>query len=574
MPGFFVSNYNIDTFINNVNNTHCVYETIQGIDNYIIKRNTLNKFMNDKAFYETEKYIIIIEGVILNKKELCRGISWEKTLESMIDKEEYLYFDRFRGSFSGAHYNKQKKEWVFYTDHTESKPLFYYCCEGRFIVASNLNYITDTLKQLNIKYNFDENYAYCMLTYGYMVSETTPIEEIKKLSYGKYLIFSPNNMSSYTYYTFSNYSQKYDNYSDTELIEIWDKLFRKAIQLEYEKDQEYGYISYTSLSGGVDSRMNTWVAKELGFDKLLNICFTQSDYYDETIAKEVSQKLGTELFVKSLNGGDFLLDFRSIIEMNYGMTLYSGVAHSNSVDKFLNFELLGLIHTGQLGGVNSPSPVNCILEGAYSQKLANRVKGEYRKPKDIDFETFRVNNREFRGNICSQIALTNYTECISPFQYKEFFDFYYELPFSKRDGDYLYFKWICSKYPEAAKIPVERLYNGYLTDSKFIQRIRLVKMYGVRTTFHWLLWKIGILKEIDKRLLDNHMNPYDKWFRENKRLRSSMDSFFDDSIEWINSNNVISKQLSEDMLELYKTGTVGEKTQVITVLAVLELFWS
>ena len=63
MPGFYISNLgeNINNKINNVYNNQCIYEAIDGVDNYIVKRNTLNKILDDKLFVETEKYIIIIE---------------------------------------------------------------------------------------------------------------------------------------------------------------------------------------------------------------------------------------------------------------------------------------------------------------------------------------------------------------------------------------------------------------------------------------------------------------------------------------------------------------------------------
>lgn len=572
MPGFLISNFEKNVTLKNEYNEKCVQERMIGTEGYTIKRNTINKFMQDKLFVDCGDFIIITEGVIINKGELCIEKSWENTIKDLIETEPYSYFNRFRGSFSGAHYNKAKDEWVIYTDHTESKPVFYYYQAGKFIIASNLNYIVDLLKADGISIDTDEASIYDILTYGYMVTEHTPIKYIKKLQYGSYLIISENKIKHNRYYRVDNSSNKHAKSSDEELIEIWDDLFRKAVKLEYLKDEEYGYTSYASLSGGLDSRMSLWVAKELGFRNLVNVCFTESDYEDEIIAKKVSQLLGTDLYVKSLNGGNILADYNDVVRMNYGLTLYSGVAHSNSVDRNMNFDRLGIIHTGQLGGANSSSPKTDVLEGAYSQRYAFRVNDKHRKPTDMDFELFRIENREFRGNLGSQILLTNYSECLSPFQYKEFFDFYYSLPYNKRKGDYLYLKWIINKYPEAAQIPVERFEGGYITDNEFTLKLRKFKKYGLKYTLGWILWKCGLKHDLDRRLINNNMNPYDKWFEQNHELRESLNSYVDSLKCILENDTIISDQLRNDIFGLYAEGTVVEKTQAITALATLDIF--
>ena len=69
------------------------------------------------------------------------------------------------------------------------------------------------------------------------------------------------------------------------------------------------------------------------------------------------------------------------------------------------------------------------------------------------------------------------------------------------------------------------------------------------------------------------MNPYDKWFIENTELKNKMDSYYNEQIKRLYSTDIISSALCEDISTLYEEGTVGEKTQVITVLSTIELFW-
>ena len=74
---------------------------------------------------------------------------------------------------------------------------------------------------------------------------------------------------------------------------------------------EYGYNHICSLSGGLDSRMTAIVAHEMGYDQQLNITFSQSDYLDETIAKQIASDYGHNWMFKSLDNGIFLFDIDS-----------------------------------------------------------------------------------------------------------------------------------------------------------------------------------------------------------------------------------------------------------------------
>lgn len=68
MPGFYITNC---APIPPANDTtaKCVQEQMQ-LDAFTICRNTRDQFLDDKLFYQDEAYIIVLEGVILNKKEL------------------------------------------------------------------------------------------------------------------------------------------------------------------------------------------------------------------------------------------------------------------------------------------------------------------------------------------------------------------------------------------------------------------------------------------------------------------------------------------------------------------------
>jgi HAD superfamily phosphatase (TIGR01668 family) len=82
------------------------------------------------------------------------------------------------------------------------------------------------------------------------------------------------------------------DFKENELIDMLDNRFRKAIQLEYNKDLEYGYKHICELSGGLDSRMSLWIATELGFSDITAITYCKSGYLDQQIAEQIESVSG------------------------------------------------------------------------------------------------------------------------------------------------------------------------------------------------------------------------------------------------------------------------------------------
>ena len=68
MPGFRITNIHSDVPLNNFDNTRCKTDVIE-FEDWKINRNTLNKFLDDKVFFEFNDHIVVLEGVIYNAYE-------------------------------------------------------------------------------------------------------------------------------------------------------------------------------------------------------------------------------------------------------------------------------------------------------------------------------------------------------------------------------------------------------------------------------------------------------------------------------------------------------------------------
>lgn len=570
MPGIFISNVIEKHLLNDKFNNKCIHESIENA-NFCIQRNTLKKFIDDKLFFSDNEHIIIIEGFVLNKKELVNMTKQKdfiSAIKYLINVKEKLFFSKFRGSFSGAWYDKKQDEWIIYTNHVGDKPIFYYYENNIFIAGSSINYITDALKKHNIRYTLNNEAVYDLLTYGFMASGQrtgTLINEIKRLSPGHFIKYTKGKLEILEYYKFTNTNVLDDSIGEEEIIELIDAGFQRSIRLEYEKDLEYGYNHITSLSGGLDSRMNTWVANTLNYDKIINLTFCQSNYLDEIIAKQISNYLNTELLIKTLDDAKFLTDLEEIVNMNYGLSIYSGIAHGKSMFDYLNFENVGLLHTGQLGdsviGTFCQDPIHYPVSktiGLYSSILQNKINVN-----NLNYENeemYFLYTRGFNGALCSHIAHSNYTEIVSPFLDVEFLQFCLNIPLKYRVNHYIYKKWILKKYPNAAKFKWEKM-DGKITENKLSLFAKKLLKKGPRRFLKLINYNL--------KASNKSMNPFDYWYDNNVIIKEFMDDYY--TTNYRNQN--LNDELINDIKLVYETGNANEKTQVLTALAAIKIYF-
>ena len=97
--------------------------------------------------------------------------------------------------------------------------------------------------------------------------------------------------------------------------------------------------------------MTSWIANELGYENIVNFTFSQTNSKDEIIARDIAKKLNHEWIFKSRDGGNFLLQSRKILDINFGLSATSGLSHGKSCYDLLNLDKFGVVHSGQIGDV-------------------------------------------------------------------------------------------------------------------------------------------------------------------------------------------------------------------------------
>lgn len=570
MPGFRISNVISNAKLRDLYPEKCVYERLAEGK---FQRQTLNKFLNDKAFEETEKLIVVLEGYLLNKIVLFKKYNVFRVSElvaAMLEKNGEAFFSEFRGCFSGAVYVKAEDKWIVFTNQIGDNPVFYINSEGKFAAGSQVNYILDFCKEQKINLSFDESCAYQLITYGYVATDETYANEIKRLNGGDYLVFQSGKLETKTYHRFEKHTDRFKNRTEEQIIEEIDRVFQNAVELEWGKDEEYGYQHLADLSGGLDSRMNLWVAHEMKNRHMKVLTYCKKGYLDETIASDIAKYWKDEFLFRPLDDASFLYDVEENTNLLSGLSLYSGITGGKQFLASLDLSGYGIEHTGMVGDAalgsfyHEPSDgERSWPTGMYSEKLKGKLPQHIRETAQsyYDHEIFLMYARGFHGACNPHLIRRNFTEVGSPFLNVEFMQLCYDIPVELRIGHNIYKKWIIAKYPDAAKFKWEKT-GGRITESKYRTLARKLIKRGPKK----LLRMLGL-----DAFISEGMNPIDYWIAHDDKIRNYLDKTKETLLA--EEAGLFSPMLKEDLSNLYDSGNASEKAMVLTVLSAARLYF-
>lgn len=563
MPGFFVTNMEADIELVNECQDNCVERSITS--QYIVKQNTLNKFIDEKIIFENDKYLIITEGVILNSRELMETYHTRTLNALIISMYEHIgneFVKEFRGGFSGVLINKASNIVLAWTGHCGDNAVFYYFSDGKFMISSDVGYILSGLSKLGIKKHLDSQCIYRMLTYGFMCDEHTICSEIKRIHPGCYILIENDNLFQKAYYTLTNNKLDLSLLTENEIIEELDKRFRTAVKLEFDKDLEYGYKHLVDISGGFDCRMTTMVAHEMGYSDFLSISYSQFPSNEIEIAAQISSMIGSTFIYRSLNDCRFLLNPERSERLANGIDKYCAITGGEDLLNKLNTKPYGIEHTGMIGDVvvgsfleRDEEQTKRNLGGMYSTILEEYVDSEhiYRYP---NTEMQKMYIRGFYGACSTYLVRRNYVEVSSPFMNPDFLDYCMSIPVSLRAHHKLYDKWVLKKHPNAASIRWSHN-DKKLTDNFLMGLARQIRYRGLEKA----------KKTIFKNTISGFgMNPFDYWYTKNSTVRKFMDNYFFDNIDGICVDEII----KERMKKMYLSGMTYDKALCISTIAAVK----
>lgn len=540
----------------------------------------IKKFENDKVFFDSNDFLIILDGVIINKTKIQSTLNtanWLECILQLYSTRGEQFFDVFRGSFSGVLRDKRLRKTIIFSDHIGTKILYYIQMGESLYVTSFMPNAYSFLKRNGMHCTMSIEGAYMLLCHGYMLDDYTICEQVKRIFPGHYLVIENSILQDKVFCRITN--QQNDNTSIDESVEMIDSMFRKACEDEFQKDCEYSYEHLVSLSGGLDSRMTSLIADELGYKKQLNVTFSQSGYWDEVIPQQIVEDYHHDWIYKNLDSGYWLLDFEKIIKITGGNVLYYGQAHANSLFQHLDTSPFGLLHTGQLGDVfvgrtYVGSPEKGVIapfkfsDRVYSTKFIDRLSGFSLKYAFENREMGILYNRGFNGMNNGIVCLYEKMETFSPFLDIDFINAALKLPIIWENKYLIYNKWIETKYPNLLNYGWEAL-NGHCLNE---EKVKFLGRYYYKDEISMLV-KNKILRLLGYEKTGssngkNHMNPIAYYIKNYTHINSVLDKYVLDNIEYVKND-----LLKEDLKSLYYYGNGPEKTQAITLIATNKLFF-
>lgn len=533
-------------------------------ENILIEQCTSSKFLYEKKWINNDQYLLVTEGVIYNIPDLCKQENvnnFESLIFNYFEKQNNIFFKSFEGNFSGIFYNKKDRYWIAFNNQTGMKKIFYFDNDDYLIFSSDLTILSRSLKKLGIRLTLDEESAYFLLTSGFMHENKTLASEVKQIGAGEWAVYLNNHLKINSYYNLKDIQETTD--SKETIIEQLDSLFREAIRLEFEKDKTNNYISLTTMSGGLDSRMTALIAHKMGYDNQILLNFSEKGYADQIIAKQIAESYKFDIKQIELNALS-LADIDNNILVNDGQVLYTVCSHFFSTfDKIENLNT-GLIHTGMIGDAVMGSYVSKVemtksdlSDGLYSKGLLNKSANSLNKsisryPSD---ELYKFYNRAFLGINTAFLYFDLIGETTSPFLNSSFLSYAYSIPRKYKFRENIYVEWIRTLHPDIARFTWENI-GGRPTNNKYLRSYYRYKRAIIKRLPIHTMWK-------------NNMTPEQLWYDKNERVHNSLDTYFKSHIDLINNH----KDLENDMIKLYHTGNITEKAQVLTLLGAYKLLF-
>lgn len=478
-----------------------------------------------------------------------------------------------RGSYAGVYWSSTANQWTLFSDPLGTKPLYYAHLSNGWHISNHYDLLAEKIRAVQ-PLSLSALGFYQLLSYGFVLESDTIFNPIKRLPIGH----------TATIATLTN-DQKIAPRVTLKLHKCYslpaigstlslddaaaqvDILFRAAIKKAFERDASKKNTSLVSLSGGLDSRMTSWVAHEMGYTDQLNLCFAQQNSLDHTIAQKIGRDLNHKWHFMPLDGGDMLRDLDEVTQHTGGNVVYYGQAHTRRILQEIveknTTSSLGMLHTGMLGDVvigsylqtsNNPTHFSA-LSGASSLRFSNQLVDHGFKPNYENLEHHKIMLRGLYGMNMGLMSVYAVTESYSPFYDYDLFNFCLQLPVELRAQHKLYIHWITQYYPEASNYIWER------TRAKITAKsIRIgSKSLPLRT---WI-WKLSERIQFGQPTRNpRFMTPLDYWFATETQLHSFLNSYFNTYLDLIDE-----REMREHIHDLYTNGNGKEKVQALSVIA-------
>ena len=245
-----------------------------------------NELSNQPMVSQCGRYAIVFNGEVYNHDSIRKKLKYKYDFKTKSDTEVVLYsyieygekcVDDFRGMFSFAIYDKELDRLFCARDRIGIKPFVYYCKNGKFIFASEINVILEALEE---KPGINVSAIRQYLKYLYISYPDTIFTDIMKLPPAHTLVYQNGKIDIKRYWNIEDFIGINSNLKEDEILRQLDNLFDESVKMSMIADVELGSF----LSGGLDSSLILYYMQKYSQKKIntYTLGFEDANRYDET----------------------------------------------------------------------------------------------------------------------------------------------------------------------------------------------------------------------------------------------------------------------------------------------------
>lgn len=251
----------------------------------------------DQPLFSPDKNIVLVfNGEIFNHRELrsqleARGYVFKTQCDTEVVLNAYLCwgedcFERFRGMFGIAVWNREKKKLVLARDRMGIKPLYYMLHQGELFFGSELKCI---LAHPEAPRKIDLAGLNCFLSLNYVPGPYTLVEGITKLMPGSLLEWEQGKHRVRVFAKPSKDGVAPKTLDDAS--EELDRLLTSSVQEQLDSDVPVGVW----LSGGLDSSTVLHYANMVSQKPLhtFSVTFQGRSFDESSYIRQVSKHYGS-----------------------------------------------------------------------------------------------------------------------------------------------------------------------------------------------------------------------------------------------------------------------------------------
>lgn len=534
--------------------------TIKGLQGVI-------KFQNDNISYESDEYSIHTFGFFLNMSECLKKYSCENVVELLcmiIHRGECLPLV-LHGCYLIVFFNKKSNQLYVINDLLSKHSLYYYFEKNsKTLLFSDSFFSTlELVKEYKFPYSIDSLGVKMMLWHRMFYDELTYVREIKFLRPFDYIEFINDDVRLRTIE-----KPGMVDVSMNEAAGEINRLFNKAVKLQYQKNEENGFPQITTLSGGMDSRTTFLYGLENGYKEQTCYCYGESTSADYQYAHQLASKNNCDFYFHPIDGGNHLLKRENMCMANEGQMVYSGPSGVYDSLNFYNTAQWGIVHTGLGGGeimgdmrvADNPTKSEQIIE-SLKYKLGkgkkdrsweslvrslrcteeDRIRIENFKQHYRDFNEFQSLNDMRRCLNAQKMAQSFGVEYVSPFLYEEFFCYMLRIPFSLTKDRKLYLYWQRNYNPRQFETP-STFQLGCRPENKV--------GYFAKRFYKYVMNRMG-------RKTGYDMIPVELWLKVNPKIKQTQDTWYETEMKKL--EHILDPSLTQFLTDVWNKGAASRQ---------------